>query len=382
MRPGICLFTDSLEPSGLGEHVLTLAAELKTAFAISVVCPQTRSGAPVLERAASLGVAVLPLEVRGRARSRRRLQAWLRAAGIEVFHAHAGIGWEGHAGVQAARAAGVPVVIRTEHLPNVITDSAQRRAYALMSGLVDATICVSRGVARSYVAQALTRSAVRVVHNGIRPRLPRRTRAATRRSIGLPPDARLILSVGRLTAQKGHADLIKAVPGVLGAAGSAHVAIAGGGVLEAELAQLARATGVADHVSLLGARQDVPELIEASDVVVLPSLFEGLPIVALEAMALGAAVIGTQVCGMSEAVVDGETGRLVAPGRPDLLADAIAEALADDGLRASWGAAGHRRFTQYFTAARMAAQTRSVYREFAALAEARGARELHSRLSA
>jgi glycosyltransferase involved in cell wall biosynthesis len=382
LRPRICLFTDSLEPSGVGEHVLTLAAELGHTASVSVVCPPTEGGTRVLERAASLGALVLPLEVRGRTRSRRRLQSWLRAAGVEVFHAHAGIGWEGHDGVQAARAAGVPVVIRTEHLPNVITDQGQRRTYASMSRLVDATICVSRGVARSYVEQGLTHGAVRVVHNGIRPRLPGRTGAATRRSIGLPPDARLILSVGRLTAQKGHSDLIAALPTVLRSCGDAHLAIAGGGVLGSRLSLLAREAGVSDRVSLLGPRDDVPELIDAAEVVVLPSLFEGLPIVVLEAMALGAAVIGTRVCGMSEAIVDGETGRLVAPGRPSLLADAISEALRDDRLRASWGGAGRRRFARHFTAAQMAAKTRSVYREFAALAELRAAVELPSRLSA
>lgn len=367
-RLSVCLFTDSLEPSGLGEHMLTLAGELRRDFEISFVCPPTAAGDRLMRRAASLGVHVLPLEVRGEGDSASRLGSWLDRTRVDLVHVHAGIGWEGHHGVRAARAAGVSVVIRTEHLPNVMTDVGQRRTYAHTSRLVDTTIFVSRGVARGYVAANLVRGAVKVVHNGIRPRRPRRPRAMTRSALGLSSDARLVLSVGRLTEQKGHSDLLRALPLVLDRTADVHLAVAGGGPLEPDLLTLSRRLGMAEHVSLLGHRDDVPELIAASDLIVLPSRFEGLPLVALEAMALGRAVIGSDVCGMSEAVANGVTGRLVAPGRPSRLARAIVDALENEPLRRRWAAAARQRFAERFTARRMAAQVGRVYGEFGAVA--------------
>ncbi len=353
--------------------MLALLAELHRDFALSFVCPPTGAGQGLIGRAASLGVRVLPLEVRGGAAADARLRSWLHRGGVEIFHAHAGIGWEGHHGVRAARAVGVPVVIRTEHLPNVMTDPDQRRTYGITSALVDRTICVSRGVARSYAAAGVARSALRVVHNGISSPRPRRARATTRRVLGLPGGARLLLSVGRLTEQKGHADLIRALPSVLRSAPDVHLRVAGSGVLEHELTLLARSMNVEQRARLLGQRDDVPDLMVAADLVVLPSRFEGFPLAALEAMALGRVVIGTKVCGMSEAVSDGVTGRLVPAGRPAALATAIVGALADERIRASWASAARSRFAERFTAARMAAETARVYGEFAAELDARSA---------
>ncbi|MFN2521102.1 MAG: glycosyltransferase family 4 protein [Candidatus Limnocylindria bacterium] len=379
-RRSVCLFTDSMEPSGVGEHMLGLARELRAELDLSFVCPPTAAGGRLLERAAALGLRVLPLEARGNGAAQARLGAWLRLAGVDIFHAHAGIGWEGHHGVRAARAAGVPVVIRTEHLPNVMTDPAQQRTYTAMSRLVDRTICVSGGVARSYAAVGVPRSGLRVVHNGVASPEPR-AGARRGRALGLPRGSRLLLSVGRLTAQKGHADLIRALPLVLQAAPDVHLAIAGSGALEAELRTLTRSLGLDGRVRLLGQRDDVPDLMLAAALVVLPSRFEGLPLAALEAMALGRAVIGTRVCGMSEAVKDRVTGRLVPVGRPGALGAAIVDALEDDAMRASWESAARARFTERFTAARMAAQIARVYREFAEL-RARSAEPLTTRRTA
>src|SRR5438874_1365932 len=126
MTTRVCLFTDSLEPSGVGVHMLTLAGELRERYGVSFVCPPTPSGAPVLARAAEMGLETLALDLSPDAGAGGVLCAWLVARGVEVFHCHAGIGWEGHAGVYAARQAGVPVVVRTEHLPYLLTNPQER----------------------------------------------------------------------------------------------------------------------------------------------------------------------------------------------------------------------------------------------------------------
>jgi len=123
MKPKLCLYTDSLEPSGVSEHMLTLAAELSRRFCISFVCPASQSGLAFIKRAKALNLKTLELEVRGEAVNHQSLGDWLRAGGADIFHCHAGIGWEGHDGIYKARAAHVPLIVRTEHLPYLITDS-------------------------------------------------------------------------------------------------------------------------------------------------------------------------------------------------------------------------------------------------------------------
>ena len=89
--------------------------------------------------------------------------------------------------------------------------------------------------------------------------------------------------------------------------------------------------------ALLGRREDVPSLLAGANLLAMPSRFEGLPIVALEAMSLGLPVVGTRVCGLTEAVVDGSTGRLVPAGDAGALACALDEVLSSPGYSSLGG---------------------------------------------
>jgi hypothetical protein len=153
-RPILCLFTDSHEPSGIGEYMLTLATELLKQYYILFVCPPTASGRQVLERAKATGCVVLALDVRGRGPDWDHLCYWLRNLSVDIFHSHADMGWEGHDGVYAAREAGVPVVLRTEHLPYPLADYHQRLAHQYLLQAVDRLICVPEEARR--MAQEIT----------------------------------------------------------------------------------------------------------------------------------------------------------------------------------------------------------------------------------
>jgi glycosyltransferase involved in cell wall biosynthesis len=139
----------------------------------------------------------------------------------------------------------------------------------------------------------------------------------------------------RLVPRKGHADLLAAMPALVRRVPDVLVLAAGGGPLGHVLPALAEASGLAGHVRFLGHRADVPDLLAASDVVVLPSRVEGLPLAVLEALAAGRPVVATRVGGVAEAVDDGVTGRLVPPRAPAELAAAVGELLTDDGRRAA-----------------------------------------------
>lgn len=350
--------------------MLALAAELRGRYEVSFVCPPSPAGAPMLERARAMGLATFALREDGRRNGGgERIRHWLRARRVRVFHGHAGVAWEGHAGVYAARAAGVPVVVRTEHLPDLtdtpwlVTTPWERTDYPGMVGLVDRLICVSQEARVSFLLRGVPAEKLEVVHNGIRPRPAASTRAEVRERMGIPPDDRLILTVGRLQERKGYRTLLEAVPAIAERVPDAHFLWVGEGPLEGQLRERVRKLGLEDRVLLAGRREDVPDLLAAADLFVLPSLVEGLPLAMLEAMGAGLPVVGTRVCGTSEVVRDGATGRLVEAGDACSLATAILEPLEDPRLAARWGAAGHSLAEREFCAGRMAKETAGIYDE-------------------
>lgn len=363
MKPGLCLFTDSLEPSGLGEHMLTLAAELRRRYAILVVCPPSRAGVRLLERTAAMDLATLALEVNEDREAQRTLSRCLRARNIRVFHGHAGIGWEGHHGIYVAREAEIPAIVRTEHLPDLVTVPEHRLEYHRMVQAVDRLICVSEAARASYVRGGVPTEKLRLVRNGIALRPVAEDRRQVRGRLALEPRAWIVLTVARMTEQKGHRDLLDAMPAVLAREPLARFLWVGEGPLEPALRARADELGLEKYVWFLGGREDVPELLTAADLFVLPSRFEGLPLAMLEAMAAGLPVVGTRVCGTTEAVCDGVTGRLVDPGDPAALSAAILEVLEQPEQAARWGSAGRRHVERQFNAARMAEETVAVYQE-------------------
>lgn len=360
--PTICLFTDSADPSGMGEHMLILALQLLERYRVLFACTHCEKGDGFLDRAEALGCIRVALPGHDPQAANQELQWWLREMGVDVFHCHAGIGWEGHAGVRAAHEAGVPIIIRTEHLPYLLTDARQRDEYHALLPLIDQIICVSAEAAKSYYAAGVPEAKVSVVRNGIIPQWVEVDRAGIRVQFGLPTDAQLVLTVARFTEQKGHCHLINAMPAILAAAPKTYFIWVGEGPLEEKLRQQAQALGTAEsRLIFAGRRNDVPALLAAADLFVLPSLFEGLPLVVLEAMANGIPVVGTRVCGTSEAITDGFNGRLVEAKDSRALANAVIEALRQPSLTARWVHAGRTRFEQEFSAARMAEETAAIY---------------------
>ena len=176
-----------------------------------------------------------------------------------------------------------------------------------------------------------------------------------------------VLSVGRLVPRKGFDTVIRA----LAAVPDAELLIAGGPAA-AELAEdreavrlrrLADRLGIADRVRLLGAvpRPDLPALLRSADLVVCAPWYEPFGIVPLEAMACGVPVVATAVGGFLDTVVDGATGTLVPPQRPDRLASAIRKLLAEPFWREAYGTAGADRARSRYSWDRIAAGTLGVY---------------------
>ncbi len=149
--------------------------------------------------------------------------------------------------------------------------------------------------------------------------------------LGVAEDSRLLLWVGRLDPVKGLDVLLRGMPEIVGQV-PVHLLLVGEGPERSRLEYLIRELGLADHVTLLGARRNVPRLMKTCDVFILPSYTEGMSNSLLEAMAAGRPIVCTDIAGNRDLVSDGESGLTVMPGDPEALARAVLKVLKDPEL--------------------------------------------------
>ena len=229
---------------------------------------------------------------------------------------------------------------------------------------VAAGIVVAHGQKRWYVSAGFGPSRkLYVLWKGVdlvRFDAARSKATAVRTALGLGPHEVAIGTIGRLAWQKGIGDLLDAVPLVRARCPSARFFIVGGG-RDAEAVAKAVA-GLDGSVTLLGQRDDVPELLAALDIVVLSSRREAMAQTTLEGMAVGRPVISTTTIGADEAIEDGVSGLLVPVADPRALAEAIVGLAADPARRAALGAAARRRIGEHFTAAHTLDRSEAVFR--------------------
>lgn len=353
-RP-VVIATDSLVPSGVGEHILTLGRALSKRYHVIVAFPVNGGGPEFLARARDCALNNFPI-----GKDEADLTSRLKALSPALLHVHAGVGWEGQALASAGWAAGVPV-IRTEHLPYVLTDERQKQEHRLSLGFVDRMIFVSETVAETHRrAVGLSDDRGSIVLNGIEAPKPGRRRVETRAALHLSETDRVAVTVARFTAQKDHETLIRAVRQVVEARPEARFLLVGSGPGMAAMQKLAENLGVADAVSFLGERCDVADLLAASDLFILSSLFEGLPLALLEAMAIGLPVVATRIGGTAEALGK-DYPWLVEAGKVAGLSELVILALGDERRCQELGRDNRHRFEQFFRAELMAAKTAEIY---------------------
>jgi glycosyltransferase involved in cell wall biosynthesis len=307
------------------------------------------------------GHTVVPV-VRGVSKGKAWLQGQLRACGIEpeLWYLRHPIDWKCVQGLmEIFRRRGVDVVhsheftmavygaaaARLTRRPYLITmhggrnfAARWRRRAALRWAIRHsrATVAVSRSAADFLeTSLQLPRHSVGVVPNGIayRPGEPARVRD----ELGLAPGEPLLVAVGSLYPVKGHIVLLKALA-LLRAECPAlewKAAIAGRGGEEAALRAFMAQNGLESRVKLLGYRTDVPDVLAAADIWVMPSLSEGMPLSLLEAMFAGNAIVASHVGGIPEVVEDGREALLSPPGDAASLAQRLRRLIEDRDLRAA-----------------------------------------------
>lgn len=226
--------------------------------------------------------------------------------------------------------------LRREHLPRFgqllwAKRLMHRLLYRLGQSMVEGVIAVSDETAESYRRYVGGKAAIAIVPNAVDiEKYPANIdRAMTRRALGLEPDDTVAIVVATFKGQKGHKHLVQAVEKIATSLPGLRILLVGDGELREEIEVLVDSRGVGHQFRFLGSRRDVPVLLAASDLFILPSLWEGLSVALLEAMSTGIPVVATDVSGTRELIIEGETGFLVPPGDPDALADAIVRAVRD-----------------------------------------------------
>jgi glycosyltransferase involved in cell wall biosynthesis len=196
---------------------------------------------------------------------------------------------------------------------------------------------------------ALTKG--RVLYYGVDiPDLPScRQRAELRESFGWETDSPVIIHVGSFTEQKNHLGVLSIFERVVGKIQSAKLLLVGDGPMRPKVEKFIKDRCHFHSVCLLGLRDDVPQLMALSDILVFPSLHEGFGIVGLEASAVGKPVVASRVGGIVEAVVDGQTGILHDVNDIEGMAESVCKILDDSDYRRQLGQAGRERVQKQFS---------------------------------
>ncbi len=384
----------NLDIGGAQEVVRTLAEQLATAGCPVVVC--TLCDGPLRRDIEALGIPVevlpdrrktvvdLPAFAREMLGLRRTLLDLIGRYQIEVVQTHllrsldflalslkAGQGGRGLKVYWTFHNANFD--LRSDHMPKGRSLhrwllAPKRRAHHLLYRLgarwANGLIAVAPEVKTSILAtMPLPAEKIVVINNGVDAGRYRAAvdRTAMRRGLGLEEGDRAIVVVATLKEQKGHRYLIDAAAALAEQFPAARFLFAGDGELRQDLTDRIAARGLEQRVHLLGTRQDVPALLAAADLFVLPSLWEGLSMALVEAMASALPIVATEVSGTRQVLTHGETGLLVPPGDSEALARAIAAMLADPARAAAMGEAARHHIETNFGARQQAAEHLALF---------------------
>lgn len=277
-----------------------------------------------------------------------RASSLLRADRPDLVHLHTGrANWLGG---WAAKRVGIPAVTTRRMDRKLRRGLATKLTY---DKLVRHAAAISPAVERRLHAAGVPPSLTSVIWSSVDAHAlqPERPRATVRAELGLADDELLIFAAARLTRRKGF-DLALAALDELPEDPTRppwRFLLAGDGEALTELGQQATALALDKRVRFLGQRDDLPDLLGAADLFLMPSRQEGLGVGALEAMASGTAVLATSVGGLGEAVVHDKSGWLVAPEDVGALARALQQLLTDASLRTRLAAGGQQRVADTFS---------------------------------
>lgn len=366
----VIYFQQNLAVGACEEYLWLLMEGIdKGLFDVFFACPGNSELDPFVKRVEALGVKAYryPLAVNSCLRI-RLLYSLFRRFKPDIAHFND----PALSGIIAARLCGVAMLIMTHHTPEL------NRKYNLKGRLLERIAFRYCGLSFIFTSEYDKETAVRkdktapqrgfVVYYGLAPAkfAQKYNKEEVYDEFSLDEKCRLIANIARLSPQKGQRCLIEAASLVIREDKSARFFFVGEGELESELKKLVQEKSLEDYFIFTGYRGDIPRLLSAFEILVMPSLFEGLCFAVIEAQAMGVPVIASAVGGMRRSVADGVTGILVPPADAAALAKAILWMLGHPAQAAAMGLEGKRRFAQLFTQERMVNNTAGIYKSLLA----------------
>jgi L-malate glycosyltransferase len=301
----------------------------------------------------------------------RRLSAFLAAQNVDLVHAHQYTPFF-YSCLARFGGGGRPILFTEHGRHHPDQPSLKRRWFnRVCLRRTDRVVGVGQAVRRALIEnEAIPGRRVDVIYNGIDTQRfggAAHRRHAAREKLQVRPGETAVIQVARLDYLKDHATALRTIERVAAQVPDVRLFLIGDGPerpkLEAEIVQ----RRLQSHVTLLGLRGDVDELLPGADIFLLTSISEGIPLTVIEAMAAGLPVVATDVGGVAEVVRNGESG-LLAPARDDgALAAAIVRLAHDPQLRARFGNRGEMLADEMFSETQMQSSYADLYRQMLAV---------------
>jgi len=297
------------------------------------------------------------------------LRALMVHGNYDIVHTHSSMA--GVIGRLAAFTARVPVIIHHVHGWGLQEDMSRiiRMLYLglerLCARVTDRLIAVSKPTIQKGLAYHICKEDKFVlIYNGIELEKFRQQvdEQQTRSELGLDPEDKLVGMICRLDKQKNPMDFIRSAAIVIEHYPRVQFLIAGDGPLRSDCENLIDDLNLRGRFFLLGFRSDIHKILPALTFTAMSSLWEGLPFVFQEAMSAGKPVIANNVDGVGDIVIDGETGYLVTPHKPEEMADRILHLLNNDELCQKMGKIAQK-YSDQFSSQQMLEKTEALYKE-------------------
>ncbi|NCD09649.1 MAG: glycosyltransferase family 1 protein [Negativicutes bacterium] len=294
----------------------------------------------------------------------KRLVDFLRINRIDVIHTH--LFAANTVGRIAGKFAGVPVIISTEHNTYVNRSPLCVMIDKILARITSKIVAVSNSVLDFSAKQtAINKSIYEYIPNCVPldKISPMSTDAQVEKKLqfGLNPETQIVLSVGRLTEQKGFPYLFRAAQEVIQSCPNTAFLVVGKGELKEDFEQQIKSLGLEKSVRLLGFRNDIFDLMQISTIFAMPSLWEGLPVTLIEAGACRLPVVATNVGGIMEVVQDGENGLIIPMKDEKALARCLISLLSSPELLRQMAEKARLRVEQSFSGPAVARRVENLY---------------------
>lgn len=297
-------------------------------------------------------------------RTIRSLRGFIRLNGIDIVHTH---GYK--ANIYGYLATLSMNVKRITTCHNWLSKNLKMNLYEILDKLFLRTfsmvVVVSEALKQEVLNYGIPQNKIAVINNGINVNRFQNAHNSLglRKTFGISEDEKIIGTVSRLTAEKGHVHLLKAAKNIITEFPHVKFLIIGDGPLKKELEGISSMLQLEGKVIFAGLRKEIPDILGFMNIFVLPSLTEGTPMALLEAMAAGKPLIASRVGAIPKIIEHGRNGVLVEPGNSESLCSAITDLLRNPQKANTIALAGLKTINNKFSSQRMAEDYRQVYQK-------------------